>query len=296
MFSACRAPIDMPVLDAGEMESLRGWIGRSSEAEDLVTPRLVGGFRATFAPYLAPSGKDEAPLGLHWCLAPDAEPMAGLGPDGHAAKGSLLPPVSLPRRMWAGGELELHAPLRLGDKVLRRSTIADIAAKQGRSGPLCFVTLRNEFSTARGLALSERHDIVYRGAPDPGSTRAPAARSEQPQAERSWRVPASPVLLFRYSALTFNGHRIHYDEPYATGTEGYPGLVVHGPLQATLLLNLVATAGATMPFRFRYRALSALIGGSAFDIQARRGQGSIEGWTQNAGGVTCMEGMATSLA
>lgn len=286
----------MSLPDAAEMELLRSWIGRSSEAEDLITPRLIGGFRATFAPYLAPSGKDEAPLGLHWCLAPDAEPMAGLGPDGHAAKGSLLPPVSLPRRMWAGGELELRAPLRLGDKVLRRSTIADIAPKEGRSGPLCFVTLRNEFSTARGLALSERHDIVYRDSPAPGSPPSPAARSEQSRAERSWRVPASPVLLFRYSALTFNGHRIHYDEPYATGAEGYPGLVVHGPLQATLLLNLVASAGATMPFRFRYRALSALIAGPAFEVQARRGEGNIEGWTRNAGGVICMEATATPLA
>ncbi|HEX4573333.1 MAG TPA: MaoC family dehydratase N-terminal domain-containing protein [Dongiaceae bacterium] len=278
------------------MELLRGWIGRSSEAEDLITPRLIGGFRATFAPYLAPSGKDEAPLGLHWCLAPDAEPMAGLAPDGHTAKGSLLPPVSLPRRMWAGGELELRAPLRLGDKVLRRSTIADITAKRGRSGPLCFVTLRNEFSTARGLVLSERHDIVYRDSPAPGSPPSSAARSEQSRAERSWRVPASPVLLFRYSALTFNGHRIHYDEPYATGAEGYPGLVVHGPLQATLLLNLTATAGAAMPFRFRYRALSALIAGPAFEVQARRGEGSIEGWTRNAGGVICMEATAIPLA
>ena len=286
----------MSLPDAAEMELLRGWIGRSSEAEDLITPRLIGGFRATFAPYLAPSGKDEAPLGLHWCLAPDAEPMAGLAPDGHAAKGSLLPPVSLPRRMWAGGEVELRAPLRLGDKILRRSTIADITAKRGRSGPLCFVTLRNEFSTARGLALSERHDIVYRDSPAPGSPPSSAARSEQSRAERSWRVPASPVLLFRYSALTFNGHRIHYDEPYATGAEGYPGLVVHGPLQATLLLNLVASAGATMPFRFRYRALSALIAGPAFEVQARRGEGNVEGWTRNAAGVICMEATATPLA
>jgi 3-methylfumaryl-CoA hydratase len=286
----------MSLPDAAEMELLRGWIGRSSEAEDLITPRLIGGFRATFAPYLAPSGKDEAPLGLHWCLAPDAEPMAGLAADGHAAKGSLLPPVSLPRRMWAGGEIELRAPLKLGDKVLRRSTIADIAPKEGRSGPLCFVTLRNEFSTARGLALSERHDIVYRASPAPGSPPSSAARPEQSQAERSWRVPASPVLLFRYSALTFNGHRIHYDEPYATGAEGYPGLVVHGPLQATLLLNLTATAGAAMPLRFRYRALSALIAGPAFEVQARHGEGYVEGWTRNAGGVICMEATATPLA
>jgi 3-methylfumaryl-CoA hydratase len=283
-------------LPAEEMESLRGWIGRSSESEDLITPRLVEGFRATFEPCLAAGGKDEAPLGLHWCLALDAEPMAGLGPDGHAAKGSLLPPVSLPRRMWAGGELELTAQLRLGDKVFRRSTIADITAKQGRSGPLCFVTLRNEFSTARGLALSERHDIVYRGSAAANAAPALAAPPEQRQAELSWRVVASPVLLFRYSALTFNGHRIHYDQPYATGTEGYPGLVVHGPLQATLLLNLVASAGATLPFRFRYRALSALIAGPAFEVQASRGERKIEGCTRNAAGVTCMEATATSLA
>jgi 3-methylfumaryl-CoA hydratase len=281
----------------GEIAALRGWIGRRSEAEDVVTQGLVEGFRATFAPHLAPRGEGEAPLGIHWCLAPPMAPMAELGPDGHPAKGSLLPPVPLPRRMWAGGEIEGSAALRIGDRVLRRSTISDVVAKEGRSGPLCFVVLRHEYSTERGPAFRERHDIVYREMPAQNPTSAPTPAPTEPQEvsldERSWRVEATPVLLFRYSALTFNGHRIHYDHPYVTEVEGYPGLVVHGPLQATLLLNLAAAIGAPSPFRFRYRGLSALIAGQPFDVRGRAAGGKIECWTRDAAGRTCMEAEAS---
>ena len=217
----------MPPID---IDHLRGWIGRTREVEDLVTPRLVAEYRATLAPHLAPVPEGEAPLALHWCLAPETPPADTLGPDGHAAKGGFLPPVPLPRRMWAGGEVEILGPLRLGDRVARRETVSDVAVKEGRTGTLCFVTVRHEYLTERGPAIRERQDIVYREASRPGEA-LPAPRMAPAEAEAAWSVEANPVLLFRYSAMTFNGHRFHYDHPYATGVEGYAGLVVHGPMQ-----------------------------------------------------------------
>jgi len=276
-------------MQPGEMAELRAWIGRRSEAEDIVTERLVEGFRSTLASHLPPSREGEAPLGIHWCLAPAMTPISELGPDGHPVKGILLPPVPLPRRMWAGGEIEGSPALRIGDRVLRRSVISDVVAKEGRSGPLCFVMVEHEYSTARGPAFRERHDIVYREMPGQAPAATPTSPASELPAERSWRVESSPVLLFRYSALTFNGHRIHYDQPYVTGVEGYPGLVVHGPLQATLLLNLAAAMGAPSSFRFRYRGLSALIAGPAFEVCGRATGGRIEGWTRDAAGHRCME-------
>ncbi len=274
---------------------LRGWIGRTAEAEDLITPRLVDSYRATFDPHLAPVGAGEAPLALHWCLAPAIAPMAELGPDGHLIKGEFLPPVPLPRRMWAGGEIEPIAPLTIGDRVAIRSIIDNVRAKRGRSGLLCFVTVRHEISTERGVAIRERHDIVYRDGAAGGPKESPAAppRAARP-AERTWRVDASPVLLFRYSALTFNGHRIHYDYPYVTGVEDYAGLLVHGPLQATLLLNLAAVMGGGAPALMRYRAVAPLIGGHSFEVEgARDGDRAISCWTRSAGIPIAMQGAAT---
>lgn len=286
-----------------DIDHLRGWIGREAEAVDLVTPRLAAEFRATFAPSLAATDEGEAPLAIHWCLSPAIVPAAEVGPDGHPKRGGFLPPVPLPRRMWAGGEVEIHGPLRVGDSVTRRSTIEDVRLKEGRSGALCFVAVRHEYLTARGLAVSERHDIVYREA----ETSAPAApvgktpakpappKPEPRHADLTWSVEASPVLLFRYSALTFNGHRIHYDLPYVTGEEGYAGLVVHGPIQATLLLNAAAALGGRPPRRFRYRGLSPLIAGGSFTVSAARGaDGGITCWTQSADGRTCMEAEASA--
>ncbi len=267
---------------------LQGWTGRTAEAEDVLTPRLVAEYHATFDPCLAPG--PDAPPGLHWCLAPPIAPAAELGPDGHPAKGGFLPPVPLPRRMWAGGEVVSHAPLRPGDTVTRRSRIGEVTVKQGRSGALCFVAVHHDYHTARGLAVSERHDIVYRDAS--GSPAAGQPVEPRP-AELAWTVAATPVLLFRYSAMTFNGHRIHYDLPYVTGEEGYAGLVVHGPIQATLLLNLAATLLGGVPTRFRYRGLSPLIAGGAFRVAGNRGPGgTVECWTAAADGRVCMQAAA----
>ena len=280
-----------------DREHLRGWIGRTAEASDVVTPRLLAEYRATFEPRLMPVPADEAPLGLNWCLAPAIAPIHELGEDGHPARGGFLPPVPLPRRMWAGGAVEHHAPLWVGDEVTRRSSVEGVTFKEGRTGPLCFVTVRHAYATQRGLALSERHDIVYRGAdPAPAPPREPSAprpAGAARHADVTWQVAASPVLLFRYSAMTFNGHRIHYDQPYVTDVENYPGLIVHGPVQGTLCLNLAAMLIGAVPARFSFRNLSPLTAGTSFTVAAaRRPDGTVTCWTQSADGRICMEGEA----
>ncbi|PZO04588.1 MAG: protein dehydratase [Hyphomicrobiales bacterium] len=278
-----------------DIDHLRGWIGRTEDASDLVTPRLIESFAATFAPHLAPAPRGEAPLALHWCLAPPIAPMSALGPDGHPAKGDFLPPVPLPRRMWAGGRIETLAPLCEGDAVMRRSTIGDVTTKEGRTGALCFVAVQHEVSTPRGVALRERHDIVYRQASSLPAA-APVANAAPEPADLAWEIEASPTLLFRYSALTFNAHRIHYDLPYATTEEGYGGLVVHGPIQATLMLNIAATLAGTTTLALDYRGLSPLIAGGRFFVKARRSTaGSIRTWTEGSDGRRRMEGTARPL-
>ena len=159
----------------------------------------------------------------HWLYFLPLHRQSELGPDGHAKRGGFLPPVPLPRRMWAGGRFDFRRPLRVGDAIRRTSTIADVSLKEGRTGPLVFVLVRHEVATGEGVALVEEHDIVYRDLPEAGEA-APAPRPAR--ADAAWRRDIHPddVLLFRYSALTFNGHRIHYDRRYVTEVEGYPGL------------------------------------------------------------------------
>ena len=275
------------------LAQLRQHIGREERAEDIVTARLVDQYRATFAPNLAAVGQGEAPVALHWCLATAAVPTTELKDDGHPQMGGFLPPVPLPRRMWAGGEMETLDTLRLGDRVMRISTVSDVTVKEGKSGLLCFVTLRHEVMTDRGIAIRERQDIVYRPEPAPDSARR-LTRVQQPAADRRWTVEAAPTLLFRYSALTFNSHRIHYDLPYATETEGYSGLVVQGPLQASLLFNLAAVAGGCIPPRFRYAGLAPLTAGPGFQVNARNsGDGAVECWTSDIHGQINMKATAT---
>lgn len=244
------------------------WIGREFTVEDTMTERLVDSFRVTMDPYLAPVEVGKAPLGSHWCLFPTREPMAGLGADGHPAQYPYLPPPPLPRRMWGGGEVDLIAPLHVGDRVTRKTVISDVKQKTGRSGDLWFVTLEHEYATKRGIAIRERQDVVYRA---PVSAKPQPAAKPDPGAERSdlpalWEVETSAVLLFRYSAIIFVSHRIHYDLPYATEVEGYDGLVVHGPLQATLLLNAVAERRGWARGRFSYRGVSPAICGDTLAV------------------------------
>ena len=222
-----------------DLNHLRDWIGRAESRDDAITATPVAALSATLdRDDPAPQAGTALPPLWHWIFFTPLTRHSELGEDGHAKRGGFLPPVPLPRRMWAGGRLEFLQALRVGDTVTRTSTIKDVSIKQGRSGSLVFVCVKHDFRNARGLALSEEHDIVYRDAPQPGAPApapTPAPRDEQFARE----IVPDPVLLFRYSALTFNGHRIHYDRSYVTGVEGYPGLIVHGPLIATLLTDLL---------------------------------------------------------
>ncbi|MCJ2143041.1 MaoC family dehydratase N-terminal domain-containing protein [Methylobacterium sp. E-066] len=277
------------------MTDLKAWIGRTRETSDLVTPRLLAEFRATFAPHLAPMPDGAAPPALHWCLAPETPPADSLGPDGHAAKGGFLPPVPLPRRMWAGGQVETLSELREGDLVTRTETVRNVAFKEGRSGQLCFVTVEHAVATARGLAIRERQDIVYREAAGAQSGAGGVAeRDDASNYEQVWAVPATPTLLFRYSAMTFNGHRFHYDQPYATQVEGYADLVVHGPIQATLLMNLAATLLGRMPRTFTHRGVSPMTANQMFRVCGRRTGEGFEGVTLDEAGHVCMRAQAAA--
>ncbi|MCB1412103.1 MAG: MaoC family dehydratase N-terminal domain-containing protein [Xanthobacteraceae bacterium] len=279
-----------------DLDHLRQWIGRTEEASDIVTAQLVKGLRATlFLDIGEPATGDAAPFTVHWCLAQPVFPASMLGPDGHPTRGGFLPPVPLPRRMWAGGEIEFIEPLRVGDDARRTSRIADVTVKTGSTGTLCFVSVNHEINTARGVAIRERQDIVYREMPAGGQNAAPmkAPAPPPPGKHRESRV-SDPVLLFRYSALTFNGHRIHYDRDYATRVEGYPGLVFHGPMQAALLIEFAAKLhGGTAPRTFRYRGVQPLFEGSAFSVNANDTAHGLEMWMANADGTPTMKGTAT---
>lgn len=230
-------------------------IGRSETARDHLTPRLPEQFRALFDGLLHDPTPEVAPLALHWCLCPPAAPQSRLGGDGHPATGDFLPPVPLPRRMWAAGDLRFQDDLRLGDEIRRTSTVRAVDHRHGRTGPMWLVTVEHRLASPRGIALIETQTIVYRPAGAPAAER-PSAPIPAGPTDR--HVGLDPVRLFRYSALTFNGHRIHYDLPYARDIEGYPGLVAHGPLQATLLLHAAARELGGLR-RFTFRATAPLI-------------------------------------
>jgi len=277
-----------------DLDQLRQWIGRTDQASDIVTAQLTKGLRATLFQHIgAPEPGDAAPFTVHWCLAQPVYPMSELGPDGHPTRGGFLPPVPLPRRMWAGGELEFFDPLRVGDEVTRSSGISDVTMKTGSTGVLCFVSVEHLITTPRGTAIRERQDIVYRELST--APQAAAAKPATPplQARHRVRHLADPVLLFRYSALTFNGHRIHYDRDYVTKVEGYPGLIFHGPLQAALLVEFAAQLhGGMAPKRFSYRGLQPLFEGSEFSINANESDAGLELWIANAEGQPTMKGTA----
>ncbi|OKO88512.1 metal-binding domain containing of MaoC dehydratase [Bradyrhizobium sp. NAS80.1] len=276
-----------------DIDHLRQWIGRSQEATDIVTAQLVKGLRATlFQEVGEPKTGDAAPFTVHWCLAQPVFPMSMLGPDGHPTRGGFLPPVPLPRRMWAGGEIEFFQPLRVGDESTRTSRIADVQVKTGSTGTLCFVSVEHSISSPRGVAIRERQDIVYREMTSsaPATAKAPPP---PPKAQHRETHVSDPVLLFRYSALTFNGHRIHYDRDYVTKVEGYPGLIFHGPLQAAFIIEMAAKLrSGKPPKKFTYRGLQPLFEGTEFSINANETEASMELWTANAEGQPTMKGTA----
>lgn len=273
---------------------LENWVGRSETRTDHVTPAPLDALSATLdRDDPPPQPGDPLPPAWHWLFFLPIHRQSELGPDGHAARGGFLPPVELPRRMWAGSRIAFHHPVRVGDTITRTSCITSVEHKEGRTGPLVFVVVRHEIANAAGLAIVDEHDIVYRDHAQPGQTppEPPAA-----PANAAWERTIRPddVLLFRYSALTFNGHRIHYDRHYATHVEGYPGLVVHGPLLATLLLDLLRRRmpEAQVP-RFEFRAVSPLFDTAPFSVcGARQDRSSVRLWAQNMSGGLAMDAMA----
>ncbi|MDE2517289.1 MAG: MaoC family dehydratase N-terminal domain-containing protein [Rhodospirillales bacterium] len=270
--------------------------GRSETRLDIVWPERIRGLAATLdldPEQVAPGG--ELPPLWHWMLFHDWVAGAGLGSDGHPKRGGFLPPVhDLPRRMWAGGRLEFHARLRAGEPVSRTSTILKVTEKSGGSGRLVFVTVRHDVSGPAGLAISEEHDIVYRGT-EGAAVKAAERAAAPPEGAFGHQVMPGPVLLFRYSALTANGHRIHYDLDYVTKEEGYPGLIVHGPLQATLLADLVRRhrPGARIA-RFAFRGRRPAFHQNPLALWGwERGGGALHLESRDAEGAVCMEAEAT---
>jgi 3-methylfumaryl-CoA hydratase len=275
-------------------EDYSDWVGREEQAQDVLEP-------ARSAALLQTLGRSEplvvgAPLPLlhHWLYFWDVRPPSGLGIDGHHARGGFLPPVELPRRMWAGGRVRFLAPLFAGDAVTRTSRIVKVSAKDGRTGKLVFVTVEHTTANAAGPCITEEQDLVYREAAAAGSVSRPA---ESPAPAAPWQSSIEPdaVLLFRYSALTMNGHRIHYDRPYAIDEEAYPALVVQGPLQATLLAALAAERGPGPLATFEYRAQApAFDGARLYACGQPEDDGSAQLWTQQ-GAAKNMVATATFL-
>ena len=273
-----------------DIEHLRKWIGKTDIAEDVLTGGLVDRFRATMDEDAPPARDGEAaPQAIHWCLAPSNAPQSEIASDGHAGKGGFLPPVPLPRRMWAGSRIEFRGDLRVGDRVTRRSRVEKVDAKQGRTGELCFVQVSHEYETSRGVAVREELDAVYRALEAPAARAAAETRiATLAAADLRRAIDPSAALLFRYSALTFNAHRIHYDRKYTMEVEHYPGLVVHGPLQATFLLRLAAEVKGAPLRASAIRAVLPLFDSGPFHIAGKRTADGVETWTENGDGATTM--------
>jgi 3-methylfumaryl-CoA hydratase len=274
---------------------LQAWVGRTETLHDDISAAPLRAFSATLDrdDPLPQKGTPVPPL-AHWLYFLPTHRQSELGEDGHPRRGGFLPPVQLPRRMWAGGRLTWNTanPLRVGDEVTRTSRIASVNEKSGRSGDLVFVTVVHELRNAQGIALTEEHDIVYRDPPNPGDT--PAQPTAAPT-DAAWQRELVPddTLLFRYSAITFNGHRIHYDRRYVTEVEGYPGLIVHGPLIATLLVDLVRRELPQARIaRFGFKAIRPTFDGHSMRVCGKTDGNSIALWAQDHEGWLTMKASA----
>lgn len=256
------------------------WIGRGERVDDALDPSHAAHIAATLGAAAPLAGQALPPL-WHWAFFINATGMEGLGTDGHPARGGFLPPAQDRNRMWAGGRIDFKQPLRVGVAAQRVSTVIAVNEKTGRTGALLFVTVRHEYFQEGVLAISEEQDIVYR-QPAP-----PKLQGTEPAPASQWRETMNPtsVLLFRYSAVTFNGHRIHYDHPYVTGVEGYPGLVVHGPMIATMMLTAFVHAHPQATLNhFSYRGLRPLIAPTAFDVAGSiQADGVAQLWAEQDG-------------
>ncbi|MCA8386813.1 MaoC family dehydratase N-terminal domain-containing protein [Burkholderia multivorans] len=273
-------------------ESFDAWIGRREDSADRITPAPIRLLRATLDDAEPSALPDVLPPLWHWLYFLPGERQSNIGIDGHARRGGFLPPVALPRRMWAGGRLQFLRPLAVDTPIHRRSTIANVQSKSGRSGQLVFVTVLHEIGDAQGVAIREEQDIVYRDAPPPAAAGAPApAPQPAPTDEQYSRIVIpDPVLLMRFSALTFNGHRIHYDRPYAMHEEGYPGLVVHGPLIAMLLMEELRRRHPGKTIRaFDFKAVSPLFDTAPFTVNGKLEGHTARVWARGPQGQLAMQ-------
>lgn len=268
-----------------DIDHLRTWIGKTETAEDIAAPASCAGLAALLDHETPPWTAHQAPPLAHWLWFHSHVRQSDLGPDGHAKRGTFLPPVELPRRMWAGSCIDFHAPIALGSTLRRFSKIENIEAKRGKSGEMIFVTVRHDIFVGDTLALTDKQDIVYRAAPSGPVTPPPPPRQDRRNSEYTRTIEPDSVLLFRYSALTFNAHRIHYDRDYAHDVEGYPGLVVHGPLIATLLMDhYLLTHPAARIARFEFRAQRPLFDTAPFDLCMAKTKTGADLWARNTGG------------
>lgn len=280
---------------ADNFEQLRDWVGNKEVRNDVVTAWPITALAATVDDQkICGENGVSVPPGWHWLLFLEAKPASELGADGHPKRGGFLPPVPLPRRMWAGGRIEFLRPLKIGENVTRESEIISVEPKSGNTGTLVFVTVRHTIAGSSSTAIVEDQNIVYREAAKKGDP-LPPGKQAPTNAQWTRRVMPDAVMLFRYSALTFNGHRIHYDKDYAINQEHYSGLVVHGPLQATLLLDLCRQNSPTPVKKFDYRAQYPIFSGAAFTVNGNLDIASTTAdvWTTSEAGNYAMRGTAT---
>ncbi len=274
-------------------EVLRRWIGRTETRVDALTPERADAIEHTLD---RPAGLrigDPMPALRHFQTHVGSVPTSELGADGHPRRGGFWPPVALPRRMWASSEIAFEAAIRIGDEIEKTSTIRDIAFKDGRTGKLCFVTVEHEHRVNEVVAIRERQNIVYRDDPDPAAE-PPPINPAPDESDWSRTVVPEAALLFRYSALTFNAHRIHYDRGYARDVEGYDGLVVHGPLLATQLADLVTDETGRPIESFAFRGVAPMTDQAPYSIHGTRtGPDSFELWTRRSDGAITMQATGT---
>ena len=249
--------------------NILAWAGRSQTETGGVDAGMAQQIHATLGTpgHRAPEAGDLLDPLWHWCALAPSDPTRDLRADGHPRAGDFLPPLRLPRRMWAGGQLRFHRPARVGDPLERRSVVANVDQK---SDTMVLIRVNHEIHGPQGLVLEERQDIVYLPIPEEF---IPPAKRAMPNGSALLRShPMTEALLFRFSAITFNAHRIHYDIPYAQEVEKYPGLVVHGPLQAMLLMRAACDARNSTPTDFSFRALHPMFAGSDLQIAADDGE------------------------
>ena len=261
------------------IDHLRKCIGKIDNVTDYVTPIVEQRYRATLNMDIGnPKDGDPVTSGLHWMLGWNLVKNDELGVDSHPALGEFLPPVPLPRRMWAGSEIKVLKPIRVGDKVIKQSTVADIQVKEGRTGLLCFVTAEYNFLVNDEVTINEKHNIVYRDISKSGGGSGYSKHIPE-KADLSEKIFMHPTILFRYSAIGFVGHRIHYDHPYTVNEENYPGLIVHGPLQATYLLRAAEKLMGKPVKSFTHKVMAPVFADSEYMVGVdKMDDGSVSCW------------------